>query len=146
MHSRRVVITGMGVVSPLGIGVDEFWASCVSGVRRIAAFDAAELPSQIAGEVSRFDPVSYMSEKLAGRTERFIQLVMAAAEQAVVQSQVIGSVGSERLGIALGSGSGGLGALGRYRYLWDETDCQPADRLRCSNSFLTWPPLTWRSA
>lgn len=132
MHSRHVVITGMGVVSPLGIGVDEFWTSCAagaSGVRRIAAFDPAELPSQIAGEVSRFDPLRYMSEKLAGRTERFIQLVMAAAEQALDQSQVISSVNQERLGIALGSGSGGLGALGRYRYLWDETDRGAPDRL-----------------
>ena len=79
---RRVVVTGIGAVTPFGIGKDAFWeglANGRSGVRRITRFDASELASQIAGEVPDFDPLQFMDRKDARRMDRFTQFAVAAA-------------------------------------------------------------------
>jgi len=86
MEKRRVVITGMGVVAPNGIGIENFWDSLVhgrSGVRKITHFDASSYPSQIAAEVPDFDPTDYMDPKTAKRLSRFAQFALAASQMAV---------------------------------------------------------------
>ncbi|MBN1442633.1 MAG: beta-ketoacyl-[acyl-carrier-protein] synthase II, partial [Planctomycetes bacterium] len=79
---RRVVVTGLGAVTPIGIGLETLWSSiqqCVSGVDTITAFDPAEFPVRIAGEVRDFDPDRYFSPKEARHLDRFCQFAIAAA-------------------------------------------------------------------
>lgn len=87
LHSRpKVVITGLGAVTPLGSNIQKFWEGLVngrSGIRRISQFDASELPCQIAGEIPDFEPLDYFSKKDARRTPRSTQIALAAAVQAV---------------------------------------------------------------
>lgn len=86
LSKRRVVITGLGVISPVGIGVSENWNNIIearSGICRITHFDPANFHSQIAGEVKNFDPTLYISEKDARHMDRFIQLGIAASIEAI---------------------------------------------------------------
>lgn len=112
---RRVVITGMGVISPLGIGVEPTWSGLIkgqSGIRGITFFDAARLPSRIAGEVEDFDPTAFMDRKLARRCDRFTQFAMATAHEAMTQARLqVDPSFSERVGVIIGSGIGGLNTL-----------------------------------
>src|SRR3954454_22949745 len=83
---RRAVITGLGLVTPLGIGVEEVWKAALagkSGVGPITHFDAKELPSRIAGEGHGFDAALYMDKKEARRNDRFIQYALAGAQLAL---------------------------------------------------------------
>jgi 3-oxoacyl-[acyl-carrier-protein] synthase II len=111
MEKRRVVITGMGVVAPNGIGVDSFWNSLVhgqSGVRKITHFDASSYPSQIAAEVSDFDPTNYMDPKTTKRLSRFAQFALAAAEMAVEDSNIdFFREDPYRVGVFVGTAMGG---------------------------------------
>ena len=78
----RIVVTGMGVVSPIGIGTDQFWTAAingVSGIRRVSSFDASSRRSQVAGEVPGFDPKTFLSAKIIEQTDRFSQLALLAA-------------------------------------------------------------------
>jgi 3-oxoacyl-[acyl-carrier-protein] synthase II len=109
----RVVITGIGAVSPNGIGREAFWASTWqgrSGVRRIQSFDPSELPVQIAGEIPAFDPRGVITEKDAGNVSRVVPLAIAAAREAVEDAGLDPSAMSveERrdIGVLLGSGGG----------------------------------------
>src|SRR5687768_18061059 len=82
----RVIVTGMGVVSPIGIGTDQFWSAAVngiSGIKKITSFDASNLRSQIAGEVAEFDPSAFLSAKHIEQTDRFTQLALLAARLAL---------------------------------------------------------------
>ena len=93
MARRRVVVTGLGIVAPVGIGVTESWASIVagkSGISRITRFDAAAFSSQIAGEVRGFDVSRYLPSKEARRMDTFIHYGMAAGIEAIVLSPVMG--------------------------------------------------------
>src|ERR687883_1323615 len=86
MYGHRVVVTGLGCISPIGLSVDEYWRNVlggVSGAGRITAFDPEGLPVQIAAEVKGFDPGNYMDRKAAKRMERFSQFSIAAAGQAL---------------------------------------------------------------
>ena len=86
--TRRVVITGMGAVTPIGIGKDEFWKNLIagkSGIRKITRFDASEYNSQIAGEVDGFDPADYMDAKESKRMDRYSQFAVAAARTTAVR-------------------------------------------------------------
>src|SRR5205809_7250352 len=88
---RRVVATGLGVVSPLGIGIDAFWdhlSRGVSGVLRITKFGAAGLPSQIAGEVAGFDAEMYLARPDIVRTDTFVHFALTAAQQAPAHAQL----------------------------------------------------------
>jgi 3-oxoacyl-[acyl-carrier-protein] synthase II len=111
MEKRRVVITGMGVVAPNGIGVDNFWDSLVhgrSGVRRITHFDASSYPSQIAAEVPDFDPMDYMDPKTAKRLSRFAQFALASSRMAVEDSGIdLSQEDPFRAGVFIGTGIGG---------------------------------------
>lgn len=113
--SRRVVITGMGVVSPVGNDIDAFWNSLCSGksgIDRITTFDTAEYPSKIAGEVKDLDFSKYVDLKEVKRTDRTILLAIVAADQAFKDSGLVqSSLDLERCGTIIGSGIGGLQTL-----------------------------------
>ncbi|HEX9813026.1 MAG TPA: beta-ketoacyl-ACP synthase II [Burkholderiales bacterium] len=114
-EKRRVAITGLGVVSPLGVGKEENWSGICggrSGIRRISAFDAAAYPAQIAGEVKDFDPTAYLSDKEIRRTDRFIHLGVAAGVEAIKDSGIeITEANAERIGVYMGSGFGGINTV-----------------------------------
>jgi 3-oxoacyl-[acyl-carrier-protein] synthase II len=115
---RRVVVTGLGVLSPLGIGLEANWeALCQgrSGIGAITRFDAANFTSRVAGEVRGFQPEQYMSPKLAKRTDIFIQYALAAAKMALENSGLtISPELADRVGVMLGCGLGGLTTIERY--------------------------------
>ncbi len=110
--SRRVVVTGLGAVSPLGLSAEETWQKAragQSGIGKISLFDASGFPVQIAGEVRNFDPTNYIDRKDVKKMDRFIQFAMAAAKEAIGQSRLaITPENAERVGVAIGSGIGGL--------------------------------------
>ncbi|GAB4507782.1 MAG: beta-ketoacyl-ACP synthase II [Sulfuricaulis sp.] len=116
MSKRRVVITGLGILSPIGIGVAENWRNIVagkSGIGPVTMFDATGYPSTIVGEVKNFNPTAFgISEKEARRMDRFIQLGMAAGIEAIKDSGLeVTEANAERIGVHLGSGIGGVGTI-----------------------------------
>jgi 3-oxoacyl-[acyl-carrier-protein] synthase II len=114
-ETRRVVITGLGTVNPLGNDVATTWASVVagkSGIGPITAFDPAGLQTRIAGEVKEFDPVAHLGRREARRMERVTQLALVAAGEALEDASLIINDGNrDRIGVVLGSGIGGLGTI-----------------------------------
>lgn len=110
--NHRVVITGMGVVSPLGNDRETFWDALLSGksgIGPITHFDASQFPSRIAGEVKHFDPLNYMEKKDARRMDRFVQFAVAAAKMALEDAAFdMQSIDPDRVGVYIGSGIGGL--------------------------------------
>jgi 3-oxoacyl-[acyl-carrier-protein] synthase II len=120
---RRVVVTGIGCVSPLGIGVDETWKGIVegrSGITQITKFDASNLPSQIAGEVKNFKPQDFMPEKLVSRVDTFIQYAIASARMALEDAKLVNTELGERAGVIIGVGMGGVGLVEHYTRIFDE--------------------------
>jgi 3-oxoacyl-[acyl-carrier-protein] synthase II len=113
--NRRVVVTGMGAITPLGNDVDSFWSNVKNGscgIKRISRFDTEQFDSKIAAEVSGFDPQDYMDKKEARRMDRYTQYAMAAAAMAVSQAELnVGRINSERFGVILGTGIGGIETL-----------------------------------
>ena len=86
---QRVVITGMGVVTPIGIGKEAFWEALLvgkSGITKITRFDASDYPTQIGGEVKDFDPTAYIDKKEARRMDRVTQFALASATMAIKDS------------------------------------------------------------
>ncbi len=112
MSRRRVVVTGLGIVSPVGNGVAEAWSNIVagkSGIARITRFDASSYASHIAGEVKGFDPARYISAKEVRRFDAFIHYGLAAAVEALKDSGLdLDRVNREMVGVCIGSGIGGL--------------------------------------
>jgi len=112
---RRVVVTGVGLVTPLGTGVEKTWQSLCegkSGIGRITRFDPSELPSQIAAEVKDFDPVDFIEKKEIKKMDRFIQFGIAAAKMAVEDARLeITDATADRVGVYVGAGIGGLPAI-----------------------------------
>ncbi len=112
---RRVVITGIGLVSPLGIGVEKNWESMLegkSGISRITKFDASRYSSQIAGEIKGFEPLDFMERKELRKMDPFIQYSLAAAHLAVQDSGIdLATLEGERCGVYVGSGIGGIGSI-----------------------------------
>ncbi|MFW6134482.1 MAG: beta-ketoacyl-ACP synthase II [Elusimicrobiota bacterium] len=109
---RRVVITGLGILAPNGIGKENFWKATISGISgidKIKHFDASNHPIKIAAEIDDFDPLKYMSKSTARQTDRFAQLGIAAAQEALRDS-VIDTENSDRykMGVCIGSGLGGV--------------------------------------
>ena len=116
MSERRVVITGIGVVSPVGKDLPSFWESLKagrSGIGRISAFDTEKFDCQIGGEVRGYDPVPYYkTPKDVRRTDRYTQLAMGAAKMSLDDSGLdLGSVDLDRTGVMIGSGVGGLATM-----------------------------------
>src|SRR5205085_727142 len=112
---RRVVVTGLGLVTPLGIGTEATWQAALagrSGVGPITRFDAKDLPCRIAGEVKGFDPAQFMDRKEARRNDLFIQFGLAATKLALEDAGLpLDKPLGERCGVIVGSGMGGLSTL-----------------------------------
>lgn len=112
--SNRVVITGMGVISPIGKDIREFDENLIAGkngIDTVTLFDASEFKSTLAGEVKDFDPSLYMDKSEARKLDRFSQFAVCAAEQAVSDSKIVGSIAPERFGVYFGSGIGGFDTM-----------------------------------
>jgi 3-oxoacyl-[acyl-carrier-protein] synthase II len=122
---RRVVITGMGLVTPLGIGVDKNWDALMasrSGIGAITRFDASEFPARIAGEVKGFNPEDWVEKRDIKKMDPFIQYAVACAEQAMRQSGLkITDDNAENVGVLVGVGIGGLCTIEEYHKVIIET-------------------------
>jgi 3-oxoacyl-[acyl-carrier-protein] synthase II len=118
MDTKRVVVTGVGMITPLGIGVQESWNGLLagrSGIRKITHFDASNFPTQIAGEVEGFSAEDYIESKEIKKMDRFIHLAVAAASMSLADSGLkITEENAERVGVTVGSGMGGLHAIEHY--------------------------------
>jgi len=112
LSKRRVVITGLGIISPVGIGVSSVWQNIVagkSGITKITHFDAGAMAAQIAGEVKDFDVTQFLSAKDARRMDRFIHFGLVAGMEAFKDSGLeVSEQNAERIGVNIGSGIGGL--------------------------------------
>jgi len=122
---KRVVITGMGAITPIGIGTDAFWQSLVagvSGITRITRFDVSEYSTQIGGEVKGFEPGAYMDKKDARRIDRFIQFALACSHMAFRDSGInLEQEDRSRIGTIIGTGIGGMETLhDQYKTLFDK--------------------------
>ncbi|POP52501.1 beta-ketoacyl-ACP synthase II [Zhongshania marina] len=125
MAKRRVVVTGMGMISPLGNSVAETWQNILaakSGIAMIDRFDVSEFATRIGGAIKNFDIASYMSPKEAKRFDPFIHYGVAAAEQALSDSGIeINDANAHRIGTAIGSGIGGIGLIENSRVTIDKS-------------------------
>ena len=113
-ENRRVVVTGLGVVSPVGSDVHTAWEHLISGyngIGPITYFDTTGYKAKLAAQVKDFDPMDYMEKSETLRSDRFAQYALGAAVQAVEESGVIGTLPPERVSVYFGSGIGGLGTL-----------------------------------
>src|SRR3981081_4033164 len=111
---RRIVVTGVGAVTPIGYTVDETWDSMMhgrGGIGRITRCEPSPYESEMAGEVKDFDPTKYMDRKDARRTDRFAQLATAAASMALTDGKVDVATEPERIGVSIATGVGGLETL-----------------------------------
>lgn len=113
--NKRVVITGLGIISPLGNDVNTFWNHLIagkSGVGNITHFDTTDYAVKIAAEVKDFDPLNYIDKKEARRMDRFVQFAVAAAKEALKHAELdMDKVDANRVGVYVGSGIGGLSTL-----------------------------------
>ena len=115
--TRRVVVTGLGLITPIGLDVEETWDELIagrSGGGPITQFDASDQNVRIACEVKDFDPEVYMDRKEIKRADRFLQFAIGAASQAVEQAgleSAVGSMAAERFGVIVGSGIGGVATM-----------------------------------
>jgi 3-oxoacyl-[acyl-carrier-protein] synthase II len=118
MEKRRVVITGMGLVTPLGIGVESSWQGLISGksgIGEITAFDSTNLPVHIAGEVKGYDPSLYVEPKEVKKMDRFTFFALTASTFAIEDAGLkITEENAERVGVIIGSGMGGLPTIEHY--------------------------------
>jgi 3-oxoacyl-[acyl-carrier-protein] synthase II len=123
MTKRRVVVTGLGLVTPVGIGVEESWKNIISGVSGISTitrFDPTNFPSKIAGEVKNFDPLLYLNPKDARRMDTFIQFGLVAGIEAFKDSGIVVTEENEdRIGVSIGSGIGGINLIESTSDLFD---------------------------
>ncbi len=121
MEKRRVVVTGLGIVSPLGIGQEENWDAVSngrSGIGPITRFDPKELNAKIAGEVKNFNPEDYVDKKEIKKMDTFLHYSLAAGKMAVEDSGlIINDENAERVGVLVGSGLGGLETIEKYHSL-----------------------------
>jgi 3-oxoacyl-[acyl-carrier-protein] synthase II len=112
LSKRRVVVTGLGMISPLGIGNDATWQGLIegrSGIDRITKFDASEYSARIAGEVRGFDPLQWIDKKDVKKSDTFIHYALATAAMAVEDSSLdMSKEDQDRVGVIIGSGIGGL--------------------------------------
>ena len=122
--SRRVVVTGIGIISPLGIGIEENWSAIIngrSGIGPITRFDVESFPVKFAGEVKGFDAEQYIAHKEVKKMDRFIHFAVAASEQALKDSGYkITEKNADRIGVQVGVGLGGLPAIEKYHNIYKE--------------------------
>ncbi|HSH09973.1 MAG TPA: beta-ketoacyl synthase N-terminal-like domain-containing protein, partial [Oceanipulchritudo sp.] len=125
MEKKRIVVTGMGAMTPLGNDVNSFWEGLVagkSGLRRITAFDPTDYQCQVAGEIPDFNPDQWMDPKDAKRNDRYTQFAMAAARMAMADAKLEAKNLADpvRFGCIIGSGIGGLDTIEKQTFrLWE---------------------------
>ena len=116
--NRRVVVTGLGLVTPLDVGVSKTWEKLCqgqSGIGPITRFDPAQYSVKIAGEVSNFDPADYIEKKEIKKMDRFIHFALAASQEAMDDAKFeVGADQADRVGVYIGAGIGGLPAIEHY--------------------------------
>lgn len=108
---RRVVVTGMGAITPVGNDIDTMWANMlagVNGVEKITSFDTSDLKVHLAGTVKNFEPEKYIEKRELRKLDIYCQYAIAAAQQAVDDSGILGNINEERFGVYIGTGIGGL--------------------------------------
>lgn len=108
---RRVVVTGMGAITPVGNDIDTMWANMlagVNGVEKITSFDTSDLKVHLAGTVKNFEPEKYIEKRELRKLDIYCQYAIAAAQQAVDDSGILGNINEERYGVYIGAGIGGL--------------------------------------
>ncbi len=113
-NNRRVVVTGMGAVTPVGLGVEKTWNSLVNGVNgidEITFFDTSDYKAKLDGEVKNFNPRDYMEKSDVLKTDRYAQFAIASAVEAVEQSRIEGTVDPDRFAVYFGSGIGGMASF-----------------------------------
>ncbi len=115
MNNRRVVITGMGAITPVGTGLKASWQAMLNGengIAHVTHFDASSYPCSFAGEVKDFDPTGFISEKDARKMDRFMQLGVACGVEAFTDSGIqVGETNADRIGVYIGSGIGGISTI-----------------------------------
>ena len=115
MHQRRVVVTGMGAISPLGLDIPALWdgiRTARSGTGPITICDVSNLETRFGGEVKNFDPINYMDRKEARRNDRFIHFAIAAANEAIKMAGITATPdNAEDIGVVVGSGIGGIATI-----------------------------------
>jgi len=140
MEKRRVVITGMGVVAPNGIGLEDFWSSLSlgrSGIKKITRFNASSYPVRIAGEVQDFDPLIYMTPKKARHMDRFAQFAVTCAKMALEDSKLdLTDTNTNRIGIALGSALGGFPLAEEHYAVFLEKGLRRVDPYLATRTFI----------
>ena len=122
MKEKTLVITGMGAVTPVGIGVDNYWQALISGqcgIGRITRFDASALPVQIAAELKDFEPTDFMPKTLARTMDPFMQFAFAAAEEALADSGLAIQAESDRVGIVMGTAMDGVTTVANTQAAFD---------------------------
>ncbi len=125
MNKRRVVITGMGVVTPIGIGLQEFWQGLMegrNGVELITKFDTSKFDTKFAAEVKNFDPLNYLDKKAAKRMDEYTQFAIGSTTLALEDSGLdLEKVDRERFGVVFGSGIGGIKTLRDQHFAYFES-------------------------
>ncbi|GIV45796.1 MAG: 3-oxoacyl-[acyl-carrier-protein] synthase 2 [Ignavibacterium sp.] len=125
MEKRRVVVTGMGAVTPIGIGVKEYWQGLIegrNGVDLITHFDASNFDTKFAAEVKNFNPENYFDKKSIKRLDPFTQFALVSAQEAFEDSELnLEKINKERIGVIFGSGIGGMEALQTEHFKYFES-------------------------
>ena len=125
IEKKRVVVTGLGAVTPIGTGKENFWKALIAGtngIGKITRFDASDISAQIAGEVNDFDPAQFIDKKELKRMDRFTQFALAAAKLAIEDSKLdVEKIDGDRAGVFIGTGIGGMETLhSQYQKLFDK--------------------------
>ena len=112
MELKRVVVTGIGAITPLGNNLNDYWQGLIngfSGANLITLFDASKFKTKFACEVKNFDPTDFLDRKEARKIDRFSQLALVASDEAIIDSKIDKeNMNADRIGVILGSGIGGL--------------------------------------
>jgi len=115
MERIRVVVTGEGVISPLGTGVEKFWKALIegkSGIRKITHFDASQFDCQISGSVIDFNPLDHFTTKEARHLANFVQFAVVATNEAIAESKLdLKNTNLDRVGVLVGSGIGSIDTI-----------------------------------
>ncbi|MBR4904802.1 MAG: beta-ketoacyl-ACP synthase II [Selenomonadaceae bacterium] len=125
MEKKRVAVTGLGAITPVGTGKENFWKALIAGTNgivKITRFDASEISAQIAGEVPDFDPVQFIDKKELKRMDRYTQFALAATRLAIEDSKLdLEKIDKDRAGVFIGTGIGGMDTLhNQYQKLFDK--------------------------
>ena len=119
---RRVVVTGMGLISPLGNSVHESWSNCIKGISGISKniVDLEGIPVKVGGRVKDFDPTQFIDSKDVRRLDTFVQYGVSAGIQAIEDAGIGNNINKDRVGLNIGSGIGGLDSIEKNKDILDQ--------------------------